>query len=418
MDQKKETIQVTHTWNRSYVPTNGVEKAYLLLELKGTTDLKAERAPINLSLVLDRSGSMYGAPLQYSKDACKFVVNQMGGEDILSLVAFDSEVSTIFSPEKVTHKDLMKQKIDSIDTRGSTNLSGGLIMGAKHVLSQKKDGIVQRVLLLSDGHANQGVTDPKKLAKIAQEYSSMGVGITTMGVGDGFDEELMEAIAESGQGNFYYIEKPDQIPQLFAQELEGLLSVVAQNIRLTIKPVEGAQITGVFGYSAIEKEGQLSLSLGDMFAQEIKSVLVEVTLQAKPVGLHPVFEVEWNYADVTEGIKDCTLQYTIPVEYTNNIELLDQHPNSHVEKQIHITQSAKTIEEALKAFDDGDMELGQQLIKNQAEQLSIMADSLGDAELKEESIKLFEQVVDFSYSSAKRKELHQQKYKQMKRRKG
>jgi Ca-activated chloride channel family protein len=100
------------------------------------------------------------------------------------------------------NKDLMKQKIDSIDTGGSTNLSGGLIMGTKHVLSQKKEGIVQRVLLLSDGHATQGVTDPEKLSKIAQEYSSMGVGITTMGVGDGFDEELMEAIAESGQGNF------------------------------------------------------------------------------------------------------------------------------------------------------------------------------------------------------------------------
>jgi Ca-activated chloride channel family protein len=100
-----------------------------------------------------------------------------------------------------------------------------------------------------------------------------------------------------------------------------------------------------------------------MFSQEIKSVLVEVTLQAKPVGVHPVLEVEWNYADVTEGIKDCTLQYTIPVEYTNNIELLDQQTNSHVEKQVHITQSAKAIEEAIKAFDDGDMEHGQSLLK-------------------------------------------------------
>jgi Ca-activated chloride channel family protein len=294
MDQKKETIQVTHTWNRSYVPTNGVEKAYLLLELKGSSDLKAERAPINLSLVLDRSGSMYGAPLQYSKDACKFVVNQMSGEDILSLVAFDSYVSTIFPPEKVTHKDLMKQQIDSIDTGGSTNLSGGLIMGAKHVLSQKKAGMVQRVILLSDGRANEGVTDQEKLAKIAQEYSSMGVSITTMGVGDGFDEELMEAISEHGQGNFYYIEKPDQIPQLFAQELEGLLSVVAQNIQLTLKPSEGTQITGIFGYSATEQADQLSLSLGDMFSRRLSLSLLKFLLKPSKLGYIP--SLKWNGA--------------------------------------------------------------------------------------------------------------------------
>lgn len=195
-----EPIQFTHAWKKPYVSTNGLERAYLLLEMKGTADVKENRAAINLSLVLDRSGSMHGSPIQYSKQACQFVVGQMSGDDLLSMVAFDNQITTVFEPEKVTYKDLMKAKINTIEPGGTTNLSGGLIKGAQYVLTHRKSGVVQRVILLSDGHANEGITDEGQLAKIAQEYKTSGVGITTMGVGEGFDEELMEAIADNGGG--------------------------------------------------------------------------------------------------------------------------------------------------------------------------------------------------------------------------
>lgn len=169
------------------------------------------------------------------KQACQFVVGQMSSDDLLSMVAFDNHITTVFEPEKVICKELMKAKINTIEPGGTTNLSGGLIKGAQYVLTHKKSGVVQRVILLSDGHANEGITDKEQLAKIAQEYKTSGIGITTMGVGEGFDEELMETIADNGGGNFYYIDQPDQIPQIFAKELEGLLKVVAQNVQLKLK---------------------------------------------------------------------------------------------------------------------------------------------------------------------------------------
>lgn len=416
MVSMSEPIQFTHAWKQPYVSTNGLEKAYLLLEMKGTSDVKANRAPINLSLVLDRSGSMHGSPIQYSKQACQFVVGQMSSDDLLSMVAFDNQITTVFEPEKVSYKDLMKAKINNIEPGGTTNLSGGLIKGAQYVLTHKKSGVVQRVILLSDGHANEGITDKVQLSKIAQEYKASGVGITTMGVGEGFDEELMETIADNGGGNFYYIDQPDQIPQIFARELEGLLKVVAQNVHLKLKPSPFVQITNIFGYMDTQDDGKRLLSLGDIYSEEIKSVLIEVSLFAQPEGQQRVFEVEWNYVDVTDGVRDCSLKYKIPIEYTTNIDLI-QNNNAHVEKQVHITQSAQSIELAMNAFDEGDYEAGHTIMKENATKLVIMADNLNDVELKEESDMLFSQIENFEYSQSKRKELHQQKYRQMKRRK-
>jgi Ca-activated chloride channel family protein len=254
-------IQTTYTWNKEYWPTGGVERAYLLLELKGNAGTNVERAPMNVSLVLDRSGSMSGAPLAYSKKACQFVTEQMGQQDQLSLVAFDDEVRTVFAPQSVSHKDVMKQQIETIRSGGSTNLSGGLLQGIQYVVQGKKDGSINRVILLSDGHANEGITDRAKLQSIAREFQSLGIGITTMGVGDGFDEELMEGIADDGGGNFYFIEKPESIPEIFAKELDGLLSVVAQNVQLTIKPSETTQIMHIYGYKAEVTGEGLKLSV-------------------------------------------------------------------------------------------------------------------------------------------------------------
>lgn len=416
------TIQLNHAWNKSFVPTGGAENVYLLLEMKGTGEVKSERAPINVSLVLDRSGSMQGEALEYSKKACQFVIDQMGEQDILSLVAFDDEIITVFEPQKVTHKAILKQKVDEIDTCGCTNLSGGLIQGAQYVKKEMKSGYVNRVILLSDGHANRGVTDALKLASIAEEYRNLGIGITTIGVGNGFDEELMEGIADAGGGNFYYVEKPDDIPSIFSKELDGLLSVVAQNINLTLKPSKTLQITNIFGYkakalgnSAKTNEDSFVIHVGDLFNQEMKSILIEMAFFPHSVGSHSVLDLNWEYVDVTEGAKLCTIQNIINAEFTNDIQLLNEVHNVTVEKQVKITKSSLAIEEAMIAFDSGNIGKGKELLQQQADLLLASAIQSDDAELRIESEALYNQLENFTYSPKTRKTLHEQKYRQMKR---
>jgi Ca-activated chloride channel family protein len=128
-------------------------------------------------------------------------------------------------------------------------------------------------------------------------------------------------------------------------------------------------------------------------------------------------ELEWSYVDVTKGVKVCTLVQEVQAKFTNDINLLQEPHNTHVEKQVKITESAMVIEEAILAFDQGDEEKGKQMLQGQADLMLVMAVQSDDAELREESQILYNQLENFTYSSQTRKTLHEQKYRQMKRKK-
>ncbi|SDT08898.1 Ca-activated chloride channel family protein [Paenibacillaceae bacterium GAS479] len=407
----------SYTWSKPYLPTGGTEKIYLLLEAQGVAGAKEveSRAPINLSLVLDRSGSMSGEPLVYSKKACQFVAEQMNADDVLSLVAFDNVVNTIIPPAKVMQKEHIKRSMDTIKPGGTTNLSGGLIEGAQHVQKNKADGMVNRVILLSDGHANRGITNQEKLCAIAKEYRASGVGISTMGVGDSFDEELMEGIAEHGGGNFYYIDKADDIPSIFQQELQGLLSVVAQNVSLRLVPSDGTEIVGIYGYQTEDQGGHPVIYVGDVYQNEVKSILVELAFHPHTQGDHNVLQLFWEYVDVTENVAACSVGIPVRTAFTSDIDLLNAPENPELLQQVELTKSAKAIEDALIAFDRGDMEHGQKLLKVQADQMLHMSITMNSTIMAGESAKLYSQLENFEYTSKKRKELHQEKYRWMKR---
>ena len=415
------SVTFSYAWNRPYLPAGGAgtEIYYLLIEARGKGASTAERAPINVALVLDRSGSMTGKPLAYSKRACQFVVDQLGESDVLSMVAFDDEVQTIVPPVRISNKGELKQRIERIQTGSCTNLSGGLIEGARHALVSKnaEPNAVNRVIVLSDGHANRGITSKRRLAEIAREYGSSGVGITAMGVGDGFDEELMDTISDHGGGNFYYIDTPERIPVILQKELEGLLSVVANRMTLTIRSAGGAKVTDVFGYAAEERPGELKVSAGDLYGNEAKAILLEVTVSPQEPGRHPVLKLEWDYTDLTDGIKTaCSFKCEVHGEFTEDRRLLDRQGEAAVLEQVELAQSAKAIEAAMGAMDRGDLFTGQQMLRQQADRLRSKSDALDAPVLSVAADKLFEQLDDnFTYDSRTRKELHEQKYKQLRR---
>lgn len=410
-------VSISYAWNRPYLPADAVGTYYVLLEASGHSDLTTDRAPINVSLVLDRSGSMSGSKIRYAKQACQFVVEQLSEGDTFSLVAFDDEVETIIPPGPVTNKPELRKRIERIQTGSCTNLSAGLIEGAKHVLEGKLGlpRAVNRVILLSDGLANRGVTSKTRLAELAREYHSSGASISAMGLGDGFDEELMETISYQGGGHFYYIDAPERIPVIFQQELEGMLSVVANRMTLTLRTSEHARVMNVYGYTTERRAGELKVNAGDLYANEAKAILLELAVDPHAPGRHPVMSVEWSYNDLSGGAKKaCAVCCELSAEFTDDAGLLEEPGDAAVLQQVELARSAIAIESAMEALDRGDLQAGMVMLREQANHMRAMSDALTAPALAEAAEKLIAQVGDdFAYSNRTRKKLHEQKVNQL-----
>ena len=195
------------------------------------------RPPLNLALVLDRSGSMAGGKkMPFAREAAAFAVKQLLPTDRVSVTIFDDVVETIVPGGPAADKPALVRRIEQIQPRGSTDLHGGWAEGGRQAEAGLVAGGVNRVLLLSDGLANVGVTDPNTIAAEARGLAARGVGTTTLGVGDDYNEDLMEAMARAGDGNYYYIESPVQLVDIFQTELQGLMATLGQKVSLGLEP--------------------------------------------------------------------------------------------------------------------------------------------------------------------------------------
>ncbi len=204
------------------------------------------RTPLNLALVLDRSGSMAGGrKMPFAREAATFAVKQLLPADRVSVTVFDNEVETIVPGGTAADKVGLVRRIEQIMPRGSTDLHGGWAEGGRQAEAGLVSGGVNRVLLLSDGLANVGVVDPNTIASEARGLAARGVGTTTMGVGEDYNEDLMEAMARAGDGRYYYIESPAQLVDIFQTELQGLMDTLGEKVSLGLVPRNGVVVTDV-----------------------------------------------------------------------------------------------------------------------------------------------------------------------------
>src|SRR5919108_942813 len=217
-----------------------------------------ERAPLRLALVLDRSGSMGGPKLTAAKQCAAWLVERLARTDELALVDYDDEVR-LLAPLATAAKSDARRSLAHVHARGSTNLSGGWLMG----LEQLRGGR-GKVLLLSDGLANVGITDPGRLVALTRAAGNEGIGTSTIGFGADFDEDLLTAMADAGGGNAHFAETPDAAPGIFAEEIEGLTRLAAQNVAVEIRPRPEVEVLGILNeYPHIAVAAGVRISLGD-----------------------------------------------------------------------------------------------------------------------------------------------------------
>ncbi len=352
---------------------------------KAKTTGKDDRLPLNLALVLDRSGSMHGEPLEYVKESVSFVVDQVASCDFLSVITFDQDVDVICQSQNVANKDSLKKVVKSISSGGSTNLSGGLFRGYREVLKECKPGKVNRVLLLTDGEANVGITEPSLLADKAKGMVEKGVSVSTVGVGASFNEDLLMTLAEAGQGHYYYVSNPDEIPKVFADELEGLLSVIAQAISVSMEGLSGCRVTGVLGYEPVFTATGASIELPDMYENEVKILALQIDHPPFAPGEHDVFKLVLDYTGATGDLDAVTLQVTAKLTAASGPEHAFE-PNFEVVKVVELIGTAVAKDESAQAVTRGDFETGRKVLQERLDTLSHLSNGAPrpDVEINDE----------------------------------
>ncbi|MBK9036377.1 MAG: VWA domain-containing protein [Myxococcales bacterium] len=257
--------------------------AYIEIAITGF-DSVGTRAPINLALVIDRSGSMRGDRLERAKNAALMVVDRLGPEDILSVIGFDSTVEVLVPAGKVSDPEAVRRQIASISDRGQTALHAGVNAGLGQVREFFSGARVNRLILLSDGQANVGPSSPTALAALGVEAGRLGIPVTTIGLGLGYNEDLMTQLALSSDGNHGFAETPDQLEAIFGSELGDVMSVVANDVIIDIELAPG--ITPIRGLNRpISITGnKAQLKLNQIYGKQRKNVIIEVAVPKGAAG--------------------------------------------------------------------------------------------------------------------------------------
>lgn len=274
--------------DRSLIPSSAVSVRYLSISV--TAPVKArrtERPAANVGLVLDRSGSMGGSKIGMAREAVVHAVRLLDTRDQLAVVVYDDRVDTLLesttaSPEA---QALAIRRLKDIDARGSTDLHGGWTRGADEVSRTPPAGATARLLLLTDGQANVGVTDSEALAGVAAALLTRGIRTSTFGVGADFDEELLARIATQGGGNFYFIERAQQIPDVLTSELGETLDVVANDAEVVVSGGPGLELVLLNDFRSEALADGLHVKLGDLVSGQVVQVVVALRWAARGVGM-------------------------------------------------------------------------------------------------------------------------------------
>jgi Ca-activated chloride channel family protein len=364
----------------------GVGETHMAITLQApAVDGAQARPPVNLAVVIDRSGSMSGDKLLHAKEAARQLVSQLRATDRVAIVSYGSDVTLVLPSTRATAqaKAAAFHAIAAIYDNGGTNLSGGLIQGREQIELFPEAGAVERVVLISDGQANEGIVHPDGLAQLATETAQRGVSITTVGVGLDFDERVMTRIAVSGRGNYYFAENSFALAQMFTQELDRLAATAATHVHLTLHPAPGVEVLEAYGYPMTPSGQDILIPVADLHSGESRKVVVRLRVNAASPGTMKVADIGASFRP-TSSVEARSISIAAHTAVTEQERLVLEGRDIDAIRHIERARTAHVINEATIQYESGNAGAALQMIQRQQQQTRSLALDLGDGEFAAE----------------------------------
>jgi hypothetical protein len=372
--QSPTSMKINASLDFTVILANRAQPVHFALQLEAATLNLARPRPAAFCVVLDRSGSMNGPPLEKAKQAAKLAARNLRPEDNFSLVIFDSEAQVLIPSQLATNKDSFAHAIDSIHTRGNTNLTGGWSLG-RDELKKTPDNVSRRLLLLSDGKLNTGIVEPDAVKRVvAAGLESHGIRTSCLGFGDDYYEDLMTALAQATTGQFYDADAPEKLPAIFESELEGLQKITVQNLRVRLRPLDFCDALAPLGsYQGLARPDRWTeYFIGDLISGENRVVCFTVgvlplpSVEGKPVVSlegERLLEFELLYDEITETeIISRTYNQIVRIQATQNPDEVQR--KDEVIPWVALQRAGQVLDQLTRLMDAGDIAAATASIQN------------------------------------------------------
>lgn len=361
------TLKLSSAISHGYVSTLSDSDLYATIDIHAIKYKGDERPPLNIAVVIDRSGSMSGPKIEHAKQAARKLIDHLSAQDRLSIVSYGTSVTVDFESHMVTpsSREMILRAIDRIEVSGGTNLEGGYKRGLAEVQRWKSSNSINRVILMSDGKANIGVVHKSQLAAMSRQALQSGASLSTVGVGLDYNEDIMTAMANEGAGNYYFVDNAPMIAKIFSKELTGLSSTVARNTVLMIDLMDGVQLQNLYGFPFKQVGHKIMISLAEFSSEQSKNVLLKLKVPKSKKGRRDVLRVAMSYTDLINhdtNTNQTVGLHAVATDHNTQLELLvDKGVISRVQ-QIEV---ATSMQQAMEMYSKGDTHAAVGLINAQ-----------------------------------------------------
>ena len=355
---------------QTVLSTSKPGSVYLRLNLKSLSAAKSERrTPVNVAIVIDRSGSMQGERIAAAKEGARVALKRLSSDDTVSLVSYNHDVDVMSPAAPLRNsRDKLLEAIDNLKADGTTGLYAGVKEGGRQVEEFVSDNNINRVILLSDGLANVGPSTPGELAELGRKLASKGISVSTIGLGLDYNEDLMQRLAAASDGNHVFVERPSDLAEIFDREFGDALSVSARDITITIECKLGFKPMRILGRDGSIDGDKVTLKLNQLQADNERYVVVELQApEGRSEGAAEVADVTVTYLDLDKGGSPARAEAKPSVRFSANAKEVEEGVNKPVMSQVTQQIATEKSEKAVELRDAGDVAGARKVLEENAE---------------------------------------------------